>query len=221
MTAINPDLSNLTPEDDRHLWYALPTKFSNRMTVSGELRRADYSISLSKAALDALLADWEGRGIVKVTTAANGYQRWRANGRYVPRGESFKRTRAADLLKGDDRYFTATETLRRLRAAAALARAVDRDIPAKGLTEVGLRIDPVAATGEAPTLANAYGEGDDLDRWLPMPEASKTEQVRRKGYVAHIYFSNDVELVNTVTVWLGDDHHEPTLISVPGYQLPA
>lgn len=115
--------------------------------------------------------------------------------------------------------WTKTETLRRLRAAAALCRAADSNIGKTSRVELGTRLVPQYGTG--PTDCDPDPEGDDLEsfwsladtvRWMP-------DQARRPGYFANLYFTTapgtySEELYTVSVVWLGDDANEPVLIYV-------
>lgn len=125
--------------------------------------------------------------------------------------------------------WTKTEVTRRLRVAAGMAKKADY-LRKNALTELGLRGVPVHKIGSIPTRGEAFPEGDDLMEYLRLKDikveyAQDDEygynQMFIPGYVAHLYFTHlDFEgygeLVNVITVWLGDENHEPQLVSVPG-----
>jgi hypothetical protein len=111
------------------------------------------------------------------------------------------------------RFFTKTETLRRLRVAAKLCRDNDTYgmLTPQDRVEVGYRFVPVHADSP-PQGKDAFGPDDDLSDFDLMRDAAGDDQVRQHGYVAHLYFSNQVELVDTVMVWLGTPDQEPVYL---------
>jgi hypothetical protein len=124
----------------------------------------------------------------------------------------------------DTELITRTDALRRLRVAAAICREVC-GIPRNAVVEVGVRTAHVHFDSEPPVDANWYGEHDDLDFHVFMPEASHEEFVRRPGYVAHLYFSfrnpshGDFELMDTCCVWLGTRTEAPCMLDANGGHL--
>ena len=110
--------------------------------------------------------------------------------------------------------FTKTETLRRIREAASLCREADRDIPRNARVEIGLRTRP-SYFSYRPTVAEAFGSDDDLSETTTVTDAAKLDEARHQGYVCHLYFSTQWELLNTITVWLGTHDKQPALVHAP------
>ncbi len=118
---------------------------------------------------------------------------------------------------------TKTETLRRLRTAAQMAKKADW-LPSNYRVEVGTRFKPVTVVGRVPNVDEAFDPEDDLDNYWGLSESTKfmPDQVRQPGYIAHLYIAEPEngwgggELVNVITVWPGDENHEPQLLHVPG-----
>ena len=115
---------------------------------------------------------------------------------------------------------TQTETVKRLRDAANLARETDRDLdattPSAYRVEVGFRAVPVYST-TAPSVSDVFADGDDLDDFGTITDAGRHDQARHDGYVAHLYFSTTGdygELVTVVTVWTGNGDG-PVVIHCP------
>jgi hypothetical protein len=111
---------------------------------------------------------------------------------------------------------TITETKRRLRAAAKAARTADRNVPSNARVEVGYRAIPVYADTAYDAGMRAFASyDDDLDEFGSIDDAARNDQVRREGYVAHLYFSTTGtwgELVSVVTVWTGTDERDAFVI---------
>lgn len=107
--------------------------------------------------------------------------------------------------------FTKTETLRRLRVGAALIREAE-GIPKNWKIEVGLRDVPAYAS----TVEAARSEDNhDLYDFRSLPEAAAEEEVRREGYIAHLYVTSSGtwgELETVERVWLGTSESEPVLL---------
>lgn len=121
--------------------------------------------------------------------------------------------------------FRVGEVQRRISEGARLVREASRmGVPRNARVEIGTRFFPVHKTGEAPTYDEVWAhEGrDDLCDFISPGElraanreSEHYEQIFRKGYVAHIYVSSTGEwgeLLDVMTVWLGDDDNEPTLV---------
>lgn len=114
--------------------------------------------------------------------------------------------------------WTKTETIKRIRVAAKMARSADY-LPKNALIEVQQRTHPeyITSTDEFDRHPD-----DDLVEFWRISDGCRVmpEQFRGKGYVADIAFSIvdmwGQTLANVITVWLGDDNHEPQLIHVPG-----
>jgi hypothetical protein len=102
--------------------------------------------------------------------------------------------------------FTATESLRRLRALTAALRARG-DLPGGASIEVGTRTHPVHT--DAPTYANYFHEDDDLEDFYPLRDYAKYV---KPGEVVHLYISDRDGLIGTHTTWVGTADAEPALL---------
>lgn len=120
--------------------------------------------------------------------------------------------------------FSKSETLRRLRILAALARRAEH-LRKNALVEVGLRTTP-HSTPIRPLIVLDMMSGDpsdDLDANVSLNEAKTIEVVQRVGAIVHLYTydvpvgrPDEGELTNTVIGWMGTCDEQPVLVNVPG-----
>jgi hypothetical protein len=95
-------------------------------------------------------------------------------------------------------------------------------VPTNAKVEVGTRTIPEYHPNLAALVAYHPDDEGDLDSFWSLWHAGSLDQVRRPGYVAHLYLSvwdgfyRDHTLESTVTVWLGVEGAEPVLDTVDG-----
>lgn len=122
--------------------------------------------------------------------------------------------------------WTRTETARRIRVAARLARRADH-LANNTLLEVQERSHPSYVVGFVPSpVLPLRHRDDDLVEFWRISDGLRTmpDQFRCEGYVADLAFSQvggdwGQILLNVITVWLGDNDYPPTLLTVPGRRL--
>jgi hypothetical protein len=125
-------------------------------------------------------------------------------------------------------YWSKTEARQRIRQAAALARDHSRmGIPKNARIEIGERLTPQYITidgwqAEAITH-DLLWESDLMEFETPATlRGDRHSDVRTRsqamgvGYVCHLYFTGVTqwgeELLDVITVWLGDTRHEPQVV---------
>jgi hypothetical protein len=112
--------------------------------------------------------------------------------------------------------WTKTEAVRRVRVAAMLVRHQEM-FPSQWLVEIAMRIAPVHVVGRVPTRDDVWSneDNDDLEDFTSISQSKfwdNESQIRQEGYVAHLSFTSEEELIDIIPVWLGDENHEPQII---------
>lgn len=107
-----------------------------------------------------------------------------------------------------------TEAKKRLRRAAAAARAANPQIASNCLVEFGARTIPVATTVQ-PSHHQAMPLGDDLYDIHHLNQTNLDDQLLLEGIVVHVYFTSTgpwAELQDIITVWTGTATEEPVIM---------
>lgn len=117
-----------------------------------------------------------------------------------------------------DPLFTKTEATRRLRLAGQMARKID-SLPKNALMEVDIRTHPDYT--DDPANWQRHSDDDLVEFWRLSQKGEMPEDFRFKGAVVDLSLSTvdpywGQELANKITIWMGDDTHEPQLMRVPG-----
>lgn len=112
--------------------------------------------------------------------------------------------------------FTKTETLRRLRVGSKLFRRAEF-IPQNWRAELGTRT--YLQTRTTAIAAANLDDYPDLDDCWDLPGASRLDDVRTFGYIAHIYlyepqtvWGDGGYLYDVQCVWMGTPDAEPVLL---------